>query len=428
MATFKAVVRRQCQRQDGSNVVSIRVTHNRESVFLKTHYYATKNDLSKDGTRIKSRQLHEATDAIIARFRRVCDTFGTQLDTMSVKELASKLTQPEKVSWHLDFVAYTREYADKIEAQGKLATASMYRTAINNFCTFLGRDRCDIGEISASLLNRWIEWIPLQPSAKKRGGRAQSLYLTQVKAMYNRARKEFNDDDLGIVRIPGDPFKRVECPKPPTPEKRAITVAQLCKIIDMPYEETPLPNSRRNLAKDMFILSFCLVGMNAADLYSCLPIDDGRITYQRTKTRSRRSDHALISVKVEPEAALIISKYADNKRLLRLYKMYATTNTLNQALNKGLKQIGEEIGVPGLQFYAARHTWATIAANEAGIDKWTVHECLNHADLSMRVTDYYIKRDWSHIDRANRRVLDYVTKRLKEMEDSKEERKLNQNP
>ena len=84
--------------------------------------------------------------------------------------------------------------------------------------------------------------------------------------------------------------------------------------------------------------------------------------------------------------------------------------------------------MPGLQFYAARHTWATIAANEAGIDKWTVHECLNHADLSMRVTDYYIKRDWSHIDRANRRVLDYVTKRLKEMEDSKEERKLNQNP
>ena len=418
MATFKAVVRRQCQRQDGSNVISIRVTHNRSSVFIKTNYYATKNDLSKDGTRIKSRQLREATDVVITRFRRICEELGSRVASMSVRELASRLTQPQEASWSLDFIAYTRSYADKIEAQGKLSTASIYRTAINNLCMFLGRDHCDIGEITSSMLNRWIEWIPLQPSVKKRGGRAQSLYLTQVKAMYNRARKEFNDEDLGIVRIQGDPFKRVDCPKPPTPEKRAITIEQLCRIIDLPYEDTPLPNSRRNLAKDMFILSFCLVGMNAADLYSCLPIDNGRITYNRTKTESRRSDHALISVKVEPEAAMIISKYADPKRLLRLYKMYSCTNNLNAALNKGLKQIGEEIGVPGLQFYAARHTWATIAANEAGIDKWTVHECLNHSDPTMRVTDYYIKRDWSHIDRANRRVLDYVAARLKEFEES----------
>ena len=37
-------------------------------------------------------------------------------------------------------------------------------------------------------------------------------------------------------------------------------------------------------------------------------------------------------------------------------------------------------------------------------------------DPSMRVTDFYIKRDWSHIDRANRRVLDYVAKYLKKIE------------
>ena len=42
-------------------------------------------------------------------------------------------------------------------------------------------------------------------------------------------------------------------------------------------------------------------------------------------------------------------------------------------------------------------------------------------DPSMRVTDFYIKRDWSHIDRANRRVLDYVAKYLKKMEESNKE-------
>ena len=109
MATFKAVVRRQCQRQDGSNVISIRVTHNRSSVFIKTNYYATKNDLSKDGTRIKSRQLREATDVVITRFRRICEELGSRVASMSVRELASRLTQPQEASWSLDFIALSRK-------------------------------------------------------------------------------------------------------------------------------------------------------------------------------------------------------------------------------------------------------------------------------------------------------------------------------
>lgn len=59
---------------------------------------------------------------------------------------------------------------------------------------------------------------------------------------------------------------------------------------------------------------------------------------------------------------------------------------------KRLKETGSILGVDDLEFYAARHSWATIAVNKVGIDKYTVHAALNHLDDSMKVTDIYIER------------------------------------
>ena len=59
-----------------------------------------------------------------------------------------------------------------------------------------------------------------------------------------------------------------------------------------------------------------------------------------------------------------------------------------------------------ITFYAARHSWATIARSAAlKIDKYTVHEALNHVDADMKITDRYIDRDWSVIWQANAKVL-----------------------
>ncbi len=71
-----------------------------------------------------------------------------------------------------------------------------------------------------------------------------------------------------------------------------------------------------------------------------------------------------------------------------------------------MKKVGTAIGVEGLEFYAARHTWATLAVNQAGVDKYTVHQALNHVDDSMRNTDMYIKKSYDCNDLANRKVLD----------------------
>ena len=62
--------------------------------------------------------------------------------------------------------------------------------------------------------------------------------------------------------------------------------------------------------------------------------------------------------------------------------------------------------IPAL--YIARHSWATIALNKVGIDKYVVHAALNHIDDSMKVTDIYIERDFVSENKANTKVVKYV--------------------
>lgn len=90
----------------------------------------------------------------------------------------------------------------------------------------------------------------------------------------------------------------------------------------------------------------------------------------------------------------LIEKYRDKtgRRVFKFYKMYASKDCLNTAVNKGLKKIGGILGIDDLEFYAARHSWATIARNDLRINKYVVHEALNHVDDAMKVTRYVFRK------------------------------------
>lgn len=112
-----------------------------------------------------------------------------------------------------------------------------------------------------------------------------------------------------------------------------------------------------------------------------------------------------------PKIALpLIQKYRDKsgKRLFNFYQYYADEKGFNKAINYGLKEIGAILGVDDLEYYAARHSWATIALYKVDIDKYIVHAALNHIDDSMRVIDIYIERDFVNENKANAKVVKYV--------------------
>ena len=347
------------------------------------------------------------------------DRIRSQNVILEIDELVARIKSGLKGGerFRLDFIAYMRQEAARMNS----GTASIYMTALNALRRYIGRDTLDIGEITAPFIKGFVQFIESEPSqrganrkqkgetaTKNKGNRALSLYISRIKTIYNRAKEEFNDEELGQMNILGNPFRNLRLETPAPTAKRAISAESIQQIIDLP----PLANERARMARDCFLLSFALMGMNSADLLTCPPARKDEIVYFRQKTASRRTDRAEMHVRIEPCVSPLIARYSDKtgKRLLHFYLRYKDRVSFNKAINKGLKDVGEAIGVDGLTFYAARHSWATIARTPreeggAGLDKYVIHEALNHVDTSMKVTDIYLVKNWRVIFDANKAVM-----------------------
>lgn len=129
--------------------------------------------------------------------------------------------------------------------------------------------------------------------------------------------------------------------------------------------------------------------------------------YKRTKTRDRRSDNAYIEVRVHPCIDELFRKYASDSRVFNFYRRYSSAYDFNAAINKGLKEVGRAVGVEGLNFYQARHTFATLSRNLMRFSKSDVDEALSHVG-GMDLADVYIAKDFSIINDNNARLLERV--------------------
>lgn len=386
-------------KKDGTIPVKIRMIHNRTTKYLPTPIVITKDQLDKKG-RIKDGRIICAVEDLLRKYRLAASEIPMS-EHLSADDLVSSL----KASFEKEkpFALDLFEYTVKKTATMERKTAEGYLSSIHSLQRYIGRETLDINEITYSFLVGYRDWLE---SEFGKGCRAASAYLSKLRHIHNLARDEFNDDDVGLIRIPRQPFKKGLIPPEPVTKHRVLTVEQMKAL--MAYEPV---TERGRLAKDVFLLSFFLIGMNTVDIYNIgkNDIHDGVLTYNRAKTDSVRMDNALMMVRVEPEAEEIMERHKGEKRMLDLADRYSDHRAFNNNINIGLKEIGEAIGVPMLSTYYARHTWATIARNVCGVDFSTVHEALNHASRGAdRVTDIYLARDFTRVWEANRKVINIL--------------------
>ena len=436
--TFKAVVMEHHKKQDGKYNVKIRVTHNRQVRYIATNVFVTKDDLTR-GLKIKSQDIIDILKKEVAKYQDITNTIDTdESKEMNVNDVLAYISnyRLEKKAFELDFIKFGEETIQTLNEAGNNGNAAMYKVVLNSLCKYLGRDSMDISEFTVQFLRDYCHWLQTKPARDNRpdkatGRRAPSLYLSTLRALHNKAKSIYNDEDRGIINIPYSPFKNFKLPPIPVSQKRALTEKQLKELTKLEYITKYVGRTqRRNFSKDIFMLSFALIGMNAADLYSCTDLTaDGWLVYNREKTKNRRKDRAIMKVKIQPVIQPLIDKYRDKtgKRVFVFYKMYSSAATFSTALNLGLKDIGTKLGVDDLEFYATRHTWATLARNRAKIDKYIVHEALNHVDEKMKVTDMYIDKDWNIINDANLKLLTEIKFTVGNTKEEVYERKYNIN-
>lgn len=289
-------------------------------------------------------------------------------------------------------VDYVEEFAN---TKIKPGTRALYRTTANRLREY--DETLTWERVTLKWLNEYHRWL-----IETRGMKINSaaLDLRNLRAVNNWL---INNEVLTSY-----PFRRFKIPHERT-RKRSLTIEQLATLRDYPVEEW------QREYRDMFMLSFYLIGINIGDLLQLPKLTDGRCVYHRNKTGR------LYDIEVQPEALEIIERYRGEGQLLSPLDRYNDYHYYIQHLNSALKKIGDYAIVPDkvgkrrkieyhplfpeLSSYWARHTWATIAAR-LDIPKETIGKALGHSDWDNTTTDIYIDFDTRKIDEANRKVID----------------------
>lgn len=251
------------------------------------------------------------------------------------------------------------------------------------------------------------QWLKKYAENELNRGRVANGVSTDIVIIKGALKRATEEELIDKYKVSGFHLQREET------KKRCLTLLQMRQLRDADLV------GKAKLYRDFFMLGFYLIGINVSDLLMLKKEDykDGRISYKRNKTGR------LYDIKVEPEAREIMKRYMVGKNGLLLSFLDASgtkevplfTNNANRALRRIGKKTRHSYFVdtipiePKITTYWNRHTWATFAA-KIGISMETIGRALGHSIWDNTVTAVYIKYDHSAIDKANRRVIDYLNK------------------
>lgn len=400
MANLKACVRR--QRKDGFWPVYIRVTHQRNSAFIKTDKMVTKNELTRTKEIKDPFVLSYCADQIIKY-----NTMLNQKDTSNwdVFQIVEYLTTSQT---ELCFSEYAQLHIARMINKGQDRNAKNYKLAVSSLELSFGTNRVMFCDLTSLRVNRWI-------ASLSHTRRAKEMYPVCIRMIFNAAIKEYNDYDRGNIRITTNPWMKVEIPTAETAEKKAVSPEELRLFFSAPLPESKVKEPLSELGRDVAMLVLCLGGINTADLYGMQKSNykNGNLCYNRAKTKGSRNDKAYIEMRVEPILLPLFEKYKtdeDDPYLFSFHKRFSSFDSLCSNANTGIKQLCKSMGMEKQDYYCVytfRHTWGTVAQNDCGANLAEVGFAMNHSH-GHRVTRGYVKIDFSPAWELNAKVIDFI--------------------
>ncbi|MBC6111175.1 phage integrase SAM-like domain-containing protein [Pedobacter fastidiosus] len=417
MATVDAKVYVHHYKSDGTCNVKIKVYHKGQHRFIDTSHYLCDKQLKKHPENkgefvIKDSFVKKLVNDELDQYRLMIGNLGSRLKLFSPDDLKSFLVQSDT---SIDFIEFCEQFISDIKQVGRDKSAANFNTIKNSLVDFFSRKKVFVDEINIDMLSNWEHYLrkertiirlnqlsePVTTLQKPLTDASIHNYMRDLRSLFNHARKKYNRKSLGIIKIEHYPFEEYRIIEAPETRKRNTDVETLKLIRDC----KPACNSRAELARDLFMLSFYLCGINAVDLYQIdqSNIVKGRLEYNRSKTRNKRKDNAFISIKIIKEADQLLKKYIGVLSI-----RYSTIGGLNKALSSGMKDLCKMLSLDDITYYWARHTVGNLARNKCRMSKDDVALALNHVDQGRKTTDIYVDKDWSIIDELQKNVVELL--------------------
>ena len=265
------------------------------------------------------------------------------------------------------------------------STADNYHTAVRSFLSFNKGKDIALSGMTDDKVRQYERW--LKDNGVKNN--TASCYLRSLRAIYNKGviKRKIRD---------AKPFKGVF-----TGNEQTVKSSLCGEDMNRLYTLELPKGSFFAFARDLFIFSFCAMGLPPVDLFHLRhsQIDGGKLVYSRHKTGNQ------VVVPVNKQMQAIIERYKEEGSDL-LFPRFAHLRYrlfLSQ-YNRALKALAAKAGIEGaLSSYSARHSWASMA-NEKGVAIGVISQALGHSNIS--TTQHYIaKIDCEILRKSNEIVL-----------------------
>lgn len=251
-------------------------------------------------------------------------------------------------------------------------------------------------DLTVEVLKRFELWLKKEGCNKTTIG----IYMRALRIIYNNA----VDSNPSLAEF--YPFarkandnKRYKIRSGSGKKGQAMSADDLQKFI----ATSPAEGSAEWEAKQYWLFMFYASGMNMADVaqlrYQDIQWD--AIRYVRAKTRDTESREEVIEVPLTESLKRIIVALGNPDKSPAGYvfpilragmspeQIKAATKQKIKLVNKWLKSLCEETGLPAITTYWSRHTAATLL-RDTGASVELISEMLGHSDV--KVTREYLKR------------------------------------
>ena len=301
MAKIKFILDKQA-RKDGTNIVMLSFIHKgyrkQATLGIKVH---PENWEAESGCVSAKEKDHRHINQRIQFFRSASEGvllrhYGLNSDGATIYADIEAALFPEKAEEKQEVKRAENtlsEVAKRFTELKKPSTRLTYERTVKHLETFIANGHTDVlDEVNKAWLTEFDNYL----AENNPSPNARALHFRNLRAIFNYA----IDEELTA----NYPFRRFKIKTVKT-EKRNVSVQVLRQIFSYPVEEWQVAY------RDMFKLSFMLMGINFADMLNLSKSDmrDGRIVFNRHKTAR------LYSMKVEPEAMALIEKYADQAEI-----------------------------------------------------------------------------------------------------------------
>ncbi len=399
-ATVKIVLahRSKKSKTDGTQAIQLRVTFYRKPKYYGVGYSVLEEDFQRmyNGNvrgdlrdlRIRLQDIESKANAIIS-----------ELDPFSFPNFESRFFRPRGAKNNA--IMYLQQEVNKAKEEDRISSMKMAECALNSIRGFSQNGYLAFDDIT-------VDWLRSYQRDMENKGKSIStvgMYLRTVRVVYNKAIKD------GVAFQDQYPFGKGRYEIPAGRNiKKALKSDDLKKIV----EYKPVPNSREEWARDMWLFIYLCNGINPKDIANLKykNVDTDQITFIRTKTKDSWKQQRPIVIPMSKEVQGIINRWGNpdstpSNYVFPILKPGLTPEQIHDRVhdfysdvNTEMKTISDSLAITApVTTYVARHCFATVLKHK-GASLAFISESLGHSDI--RTTESYLasfdldtKREWS---------------------------------